>query len=74
MSKPNKVNKTNYVQGGRLTPDELARQRKQQAEVSAGAKGKERMAAKAPASARATARQRPAGARGSNRPRSAPEE
>ena len=27
MSKPNKVNKTNYDQGGRLTPDEMARER-----------------------------------------------
>ena len=27
MSKPNKVNKTNYVQAGRLTPDDAARER-----------------------------------------------
>lgn len=27
MSKPNKVNKNNYDQGGRLTPDEMARER-----------------------------------------------
>lgn len=27
MSKHNKVNKTNYVQAGRLTPDEMARER-----------------------------------------------
>lgn len=27
MSKPNKVNKSNYDQGGRLTPDEMARER-----------------------------------------------
>ena len=33
MSKPNKVNKTNYVQAGRLTPDDLARERKRQSEV-----------------------------------------
>jgi hypothetical protein len=30
MSKPNKVNKSNYDQGGRLTPDDLARERKKQ--------------------------------------------
>lgn len=27
MSKHNKVNKSNYVQAGRLTPDEMARER-----------------------------------------------
>ena len=27
MSRHNKVNKTNYVQAGRLTPDEMARER-----------------------------------------------
>ena len=27
MSKHNKVNKNNYVQRGRLTPDEMARER-----------------------------------------------
>jgi hypothetical protein len=27
MSKPNKANKTNYTQAGRLTPDEMARER-----------------------------------------------
>jgi hypothetical protein len=27
MSKPNKVNKSNYVQAGRLTPDDMARER-----------------------------------------------
>lgn len=27
MSKPNKVNKDHYAQRGRLTPDELARER-----------------------------------------------
>lgn len=27
MSKPNKVNKDHYTQRGRLTPDELARER-----------------------------------------------
>jgi hypothetical protein len=34
MSKPNKVNKSNYDQGGRLTPDEMARERMNQGEIS----------------------------------------
>ena len=41
MSKPNKVNKSNYDQAGRLTPDELAREHKKQAQVSPGARNKE---------------------------------
>ena len=49
MSKPNKVNKTNYVQRGRLTPDELARERMRQGEVSSRAKGKENVIGKIPA-------------------------
>ena len=32
MSKPNKVNKGNYTQDGRLTPDEMARERVKQGE------------------------------------------
>jgi hypothetical protein len=65
MSKHNKVNKSNYVQGGRLTPDEMARERIRQAEVSGHAKGKENVIGKVPS--------RPAG-RGSNPPRSEREE
>jgi hypothetical protein len=49
MSKQNKANKSNYVQAGRLTPDELAREYKKQAEVSSHATGKERVRGKAPA-------------------------
>ena len=49
MSKPNKVNKSNYDQGGRLTPDELARERIKQAEISGHAKGKENVIGKIPA-------------------------
>ena len=30
MSKHNKVNKSNYTQAGRLTPDEMARERARQ--------------------------------------------
>jgi hypothetical protein len=38
MSKQNKANKSNYDQAGRLTPDDLARERKQQGEKTAGTK------------------------------------
>lgn len=31
MSRPNKVNKGNYDQAGRLTPDEMAREREKMA-------------------------------------------
>ena len=30
MSKQNKANKSNYVQAGRLTPDDMARERERQ--------------------------------------------
>jgi hypothetical protein len=33
MSKPNKVNKDHYTQRGRLTPDEIARERARQIHV-----------------------------------------
>lgn len=48
MSKHNKANKSNYIQAGRLTPDELAREYKKQATVSSHAKGKERVTGKVP--------------------------
>jgi hypothetical protein len=48
MSKPNKVNKTNYDQGGRLTPDEMARERMRQAQVSGHARAKENVIGKGP--------------------------
>jgi|tagenome__1003787_1003787.scaffolds.fasta_scaffold9983300_2 hypothetical protein len=50
MSKQNKANKSNYIQAGRLTPDELAREYKKQTEISSHAKGKERVTGKAPKS------------------------
>jgi hypothetical protein len=46
MSKQNKVNKDHYVQGGRLSPDDMARERMTQARVSARAKGKENVIGK----------------------------
>ena len=64
MSKQNKVNKTNYDQAGRLTPDDMARERKRQVD-SAQLKQKDRLRSKAGPDARA---------RGASRPRSAPEE
>ena len=48
MSKVNKVNKSNYDQAGRLTPDELAREYKKQLGVSSHPKGNERVSANAP--------------------------
>ena len=65
MSKHNKVNKNNYVQGGRLTPDEMARERMNQGQMTGRAKSKENVIGKT---------QRPASAPESNRPRSAREE
>lgn len=41
MSKHNKANKNNYVQSGRLTPDEMARERMKQGQVTGRATGKE---------------------------------
>lgn len=57
MSKPNKVNKDSYVQRGRLTPDDMARERMHQAQVSGRARTKERVIGRsakngAPASSR----------------------
>ncbi len=54
MSKPNKANKDHYVQRGRLSSDDMARERQQQATISR--RGKDRVTAKlrddAPASTR----------------------
>jgi hypothetical protein len=66
VSKQNKVNKGNYVQEGRLTPDDMARERIRQAAFGGHAKGREHVIGKSPSS-------RPAG-RESSRPRSEPEE
>ena len=46
MSKQNKVNKNNYVQAGRLTPDEMARERVNQAQISGRSKSKENVTGK----------------------------
>ena len=47
MSKPNKTNKDHYVQRGRLSPDDMARERMNQAQISGRAKGKENVIGKA---------------------------
>jgi hypothetical protein len=39
MSKQNKVNKSNYDQAGRLTPDEMARERKKMHDMKPGREG-----------------------------------
>jgi hypothetical protein len=36
MSKPNKANRNNYTQAGRLTPDQMARERMKQAKPESG--------------------------------------
>ena len=65
MSRQNKVNKDSYVQAGRLTPDEIARERRRQAP---------RQKIKEPARPFDRVRGGPRGERGASRPRSAPEE
>lgn len=68
MSRQNKVNRDNYTQAGRLTPDDMARERQKQTRRRTGSmrehimgRGEEKPA-------------RPRGGRASSRPRSAPEE
>jgi hypothetical protein len=63
MSKPNKANKNNYSQAGRLTPDQMGRERDKQ------------MAARPAETFKAKAdHPRATGERAPTRPRSAPEE
>jgi hypothetical protein len=61
MSKPNKANRNNYTQAGRLTPDQMGRER---------AAREERVKAHANEGRRQRAHSGPE----SSRPRSAPEE
>jgi hypothetical protein len=63
VSRQNKANKNNYVQAGRLTPDDMARERMNQGQRTGRSKGKENV----------TGKTRSAGQEPS-RPRSAPEE
>lgn len=64
MSKQNKANKNNYSQSGRLTPDEMARERVIQERVTGRTGRNEAVRGKTPSS----------GGRAPTRPRSAPEE
>ena len=63
MSRLNKVS-YGYTQRGRLTPDDMARERMRQAEASGRFRVREKT----------TAKSRQADERGASRPRSAPEE
>lgn len=65
MSKHNKANKSNYDQTGRLTPDEMARERMKQSDVSGPASGRERVTGKL---------RSPSGGRESSHPQSEREE
>jgi hypothetical protein len=65
MSRQNKVNKGSYTQQGRLTPDDMARERMKQAENGGGANETGQPKGKAGPIP---------GERESTRPRSAPEE
>jgi hypothetical protein len=56
MSRLNKVNKGNYDQAGRLTPDELGRERMNQAQVRTRAKPRKRVRT---STRRRTARRKP---------------
>ena len=62
MSRQNKVNKGNYVQAGRLTPDDMARERMKQGEMT-HAKGKENVIGKARSPSSAQEPSRPQTAR-----------
>lgn len=65
MSRLNKVNKDAYNQRGRLTPDEIARERMNQAQVSGRAQRKESAGGKARA-AKAPPARRPRRTRGAS--------
>ena len=58
MSKHNKANKNNYTQGGRLTPDEMARERMNQGTMTGRAKGKENVIGKVNRDEQASSRPR----------------
>jgi hypothetical protein len=65
VSKHNKANKNNYDQAGRLTPDEIGRERMKQSDVPGRSSGRESVTGKMRA---------PSGGRESSRPRSEREE
>jgi hypothetical protein len=47
MSKPNKANKSNYIQAGRLTPDDMARERMSRSTIPRTSKRQERAVGRA---------------------------
>jgi len=62
MSKQNKTNKTNYVQAGRLTPDDMAREQKKMRTVVGGVREDTRMEERRPVRPASPATQRSEGA------------
>jgi hypothetical protein len=52
MSKPNKANRNNYMQAGRLTPDDMARERMKQHKPLAAPAPRERVTNRAPSQPR----------------------
>lgn len=60
MSKQNKVNRNNYTQAGRLTPDEMGRELRRPRESATARPPRERVTAKARAGGRASTRPRTA--------------
>ena len=57
MSKHNKVNKSNYDQAGRLTPDEMARERQKQDAASKTSADAEKITGRAREAEASTSRQ-----------------
>jgi hypothetical protein len=47
MSKPNKANRSNYIQGGRLSPDDMARERMSRSKIPRTSKRQERAVGRA---------------------------
>ena len=54
MSKQNKANRNNYMQAGRLTPDDIARERVKQRKPETSHAPRERIMNRAPAQPRQT--------------------
>lgn len=76
MSRQNKVNKDSYTQAGRLTPDDMARERQKQGKPDRAeqVKAAARTFTVREVTNRASGPRQKGGERASNRTRSAPEE
>ena len=59
MSKHNKANRNNYMMGGRLSPDDMARERMRQREVSGHSQSKEQVIGRMSTKSSAPATNRP---------------